>query len=385
MLLALLLACAPTDPALDSGATDTLQTLDLARQVAEKGVAAWPAEVLPGDWMQTVWVFGLLRLQEAEDAGSGEGPWRDYAATWMDDQVAAYQGVESPMVSSDSTSPAIIAAALGESAHQPIRDAADAYLETVPLTATGAWEHWTDQAPFGVVDQVWIDSQFMLGQYLLERLRHDPAAMVGGQRADALFTEQYLLFATLCRDPADQLYRHAWDDAAGVNIPADAVYWNRGNAWVLFVGVEALTILGEGAPEELVAAVQAHAQAVVGAQDPQTGLWHTVLGDPYQDPANYVETSGSALLAAALARGVERGVLPTELQGAVLPAVQGVVAAIEDDADGPVVTGTSFGTNPGQYDDYVGVPLVDDLILGVGAVLVLLAEVDDWDAEGRAP
>ncbi|MCK6505794.1 glycoside hydrolase family 88 protein [Myxococcota bacterium] len=378
----LLLACASPAPSDDTGAGQaTLQTLDLARRIADKGVAAWPAEIQPGDWMQTVWAFGLLRLAEA---GGGEG-YRDYARAWMDEAVTELQAGQAELVSSDSTSPAIIAAALDEAAHAPLRDAADAYLAAVPLTSTGAWEHWTEEAAFGVPDQVWIDSQFMLGQYLLERLRHDPQAQVAGQPAGDLFTTQYLLFADLCRDDQDQLYRHAWDDVEGVNIPAEAVYWNRGNSWVLFVGVEALDVLGEGADPALAQAVAAHAAAVVDAQDPETGLWHTVLGDPRQDPDNYVETSGSALLAAALARGVRGGHLDPALGAAVAPAVEGVRAMIDDPDGAPVVTGTSFGTNPGQYEDYVGVPVVDDLILGVGAALVLLAEADGWPVDGGAP
>lgn len=387
MILSLLLACSGPSVVDDTGgaaAPQTLATAELARAIADKGVAAWPADVQPGDWMQTVWVFGLLQLHEA----TGDAAYRDYGRAWMDDQVVDFEGLDGgagPMVSSDSASPAIIAAILDEPDHQPIRDAADAYLQTVPLTSAGAWEHWTEAAAFGVVDQVWVDSQFMLGQYLLERLRHDPASTIGGRSAADLFTEQYLLFSQLCRDPADQLYRHAYDDTEGVNIPADAVYWSRGNSWVLFAGVDALVVLGDAAPAALSAAVDAHARAIVDAQDPETGLWHTVLGDPEDDPDDYLETSGSALLAAALAEGVAAGVLDADLGGAVVPATLGVIAAIDDDADGPTVTGTSFGTNPGQYDDYVGVPVVDDLILGVGAVLVLLARTDGWAVDGSPP
>ena len=207
MLLLLFLACtgSSNDDTGGAAGAESLATLDLAQAVADKGIAAWPAEVQPGDWMQTVWAFGLLRLHDA----TGDAAYRDYAQAWMDDQVVEYTGDDSPVVSSDSASPAIIAAMLDDAAHQPIRDAADAYLQTVPLTSQGAWEHWTDAAPFGVVDQVWVDSQFMLGQYLLERLRHDPATTIGGQAAADLFTQQYRLFSQLCRDPADQLYRHA--------------------------------------------------------------------------------------------------------------------------------------------------------------------------------
>jgi len=51
-----------------------------------------------------------------------------------------------------------------------------------------------------------------------------------------------------------------------------------------------------------------------------------------------------------------------------------VIDQIEDD-DGPVVTGTSFGTNPSTYEEYLSVVQIDDLILGVGAAVMLLSEV----------
>ena len=40
-----------------------------------------------------------------------------------------------------------------------------------------------------------------------------------------------------------------------------------------------------------------------------------------------------------------------------------------------VVTGTSTGTNPGDYRYYTSVHTIDDIMLGQGAVLMALAQV----------
>ena len=40
------------------------------------------------------------------------------------------------------------------------------------------------------------------------------------------------------------------------------------------------------------------------------------------------------------------------------------------------VADTSFGTVPTSYENYVGIPLVDDLAMGVGTVMMALAEAD---------
>jgi len=373
VLLSLVLACTGGG----SGDSDVgewlprLDTLTLADALAARGMDRNPVDAQPHDWMQTVWVYSLLRLSEV----TGDDAAASYAATWMTDWLPDVQALvadaDTPFVSSDSLSPAIIAARLDDPALQPIIDAADAYVASAPRTESGAIEHWTDAATYGVPDQVWIDSQFMIGQYMLARY-----AATGDPAWADQWVEQYELVSQLCRDPADQLYRHAWDDAAGENIPADAVYWNRGNSWVLYTGVDGLISLGDAAPAWLADAVAAHAWAVVDAQD-GSGLWPTVLSPPGgADPDDYLETSGSALLAAAIARGTTAGVLPADLQNYVAPAIVGVEGMIEEGDDGPVVTGTSFGTNPGSYDDYLAVGQVDDLLLGIGAVILLLADAD---------
>ena len=235
-----LLACtAPDDTALPRE-----ETLTLASEIAERGKQTWPAEDLPFDWMQTVWGFGLHRLE----ARSG-GQHATYAA-WMEHHVGRFEGDEpAEFVSSDSMSPSILASiAMVEDPElelTPITDAAHAYLAIAPRTSAGAIEHWGDGSPFGELGQVWIDSQFMFGVFLLSEHRR-----TGDEAYLDLWEEQYALFSAHCRDPADQLYRHAWDDVEGANIPREAVYWNRGNSWVLVSAAEFLRLdrSGNGGP-----------------------------------------------------------------------------------------------------------------------------------------
>ena len=121
----------------------------------------------------------------------------------------------------------------------------------------------------------------------------------------------------------------------------------------------------------------AHAEAIAAAQEPADGLWHTVLNQPRgEDPDNYTETSASALIAYALARGVRAGALGGADWLAVIGrAAAGVDARIERGDDELVVEGTSFGTNPGDYDYYVSVDQLDDTNLAVGAAVMMLAEI----------
>lgn len=367
LLLALLAAChAPLPP------HDTLPT---AERLAGQGVVEWPAEDLPFDWIPTVWFYGLHRLHQA----SGDPGWQDPYRAWMLRALPDYDR-ETPREfhSSDSLSPATLAAVLmvedSSVGLEPIAAAADAYLDEAPRTDSGAIEHWTDGAPLGgVPDQVWIDSLFMFGPYLQQRHAH-----TGDAAHLDRFTTQYAKFAELCRDPEADLYRHAWDDVAKQNIPTGETFWARGNSWVLVAAAEYVALVGpEQADPAVLEGLRAHAAAVAAAQD-ETGLWHTVLNEPRgDDPANYTETSASALLAYGLARGVKGGALDAD---AYLPAIararRGLESRLDEQADGWLeVEGTSWGTNPGDYDYYVGVGTTDDFLLGIGAVVMFLAEV----------
>ena len=127
---------------------------------------------------------------------------------------------------------------------------------------------------------------------------------------------------------------------------------------------------------EIEALFVSHLEAT-GATQRDDGLFWTVLNAPMGDDArNYPETSGSALIGYAVAVGLGAGVLPADPWGAILSRIVAGVAGQLPEEDGRLVLqGTSFGTNPGDYDNYVNTPVLPDQIVGVGAVLMLLAEV----------
>ncbi len=345
------------------------ETLALAAALAERGAQTWPVEDLPFDWMQTVWGYGLLRLHLA----SGDDAWLGLDAAWMEDHVDGFTG-DDPRTfhSSDSMSPALLASSVMVEEPslelEPITEAAHAYLDAAPRTDSGAIEHWAEGSAFGEIGQVWVDSQFMFGVFLLSEYQRT------GDRAHLeAWVEQYLLFSELCRGE-DGLYRHAWDDVAGENIPLDAVYWNRGNSWVLVSAAEMLRIVGPDDPawDTIQPLFLEHAEATRSLQA-DDGLWYTVLNRP-TGAGNYTETSGSALIAYAFEVGLDSGALEGEAwRVSVTAAVDGVGDRVTEDL---VVEGTSFGTNPGDYDYYVSVAQLDDIILGVGSVVMLLSEVD---------
>ena len=346
-------------------------TLAIAIELAAAAQDRWEGAELSFDWQQTVLAYGFARLY----AATSDEQYRDFYRDWLDAgmQERWSDPADPPrFISSDSLSPSILAAlAMAEDPsadYSPILETADAYLAEVPRTSEGAVIHWGPEHPiFGDDPQVWVDSLFMVGVYLVQR---------GAQTGDATWrddwAEQYLAFSTHCRDEADDLYRHAWDVDDEVNIPTDDTYWGRGNAWVLVSAAEALR-LGGTAPDSVGGAAplfEQHAAALVELQD-GSGAWRTVVNDPRDDAyANYLETSATALIGYALLQSTETP--PASIDA----AVEAVISRIEEGDDGFVtLTGTSAPTNPSDYEHYVAVDQLDDQMTGIGATLMFLSEV----------
>lgn len=372
LCLALLACQEPPDPDPEGATLDTLPT---AQRLAEEGMDRWPSDSLAFSWIETVWHFGLHRtaLRTGEPAPTAA------IDAWLDRGLGFFEGTD-PRVfdSSDSMSPATLASIRALDGPRtdldPILDAAWHYLDEDALTTSeGAITHWGEGAAIDASDEVWVDSQFMFGMFLLAE--HD---RTGDPALLDRFVEQYVLFSDLCRDPTDQLYRHAYNDTTGTNIPTEAVYWARGNSWVLISAAEYLARADrEGAGYAQVASLfEAHVDAVTAVQA-DDGLWHTVLNSPQgPDPANYTETSASALIAYALARGTDSVLTDGAVDPVLTRAVRGLEGRLTE-VDGQLsLAGTSFGTNPGDYDYYVGIVQLDDQLLGVGSVLMAFAEAD---------
>ena len=233
LLSTVLLSCSGKAEPHDSASPATrLDTLPLAEQVVAQGMETFPPEIVFFDWIPTVFAWGVHRTH----AASGDATYQGWYRAWMDAALVDFTGEH--FESSDATSPALLASTLmwedGSTDYTTITDAADAYIAAVPRASNGAMVHWGPDNPLGFDDdQVWVDSQFMLGLYLLQEGRR-----TGDDASIDAFVAQYVAFHALLSDPDDHLYRHAWDDGDSVHIPVSASYWARGNAWALVAGAE---------------------------------------------------------------------------------------------------------------------------------------------------
>ena len=209
---------------------------------------------------------------------------------------------------------------------------------------------------------LWIDDAYMSIPFLAQmgkatgdrRYFDDAARQVTGMSA-RLFN----------RD--NGLFDHSWfadmdDDAR--------FYWGRGGGWAMMAIAELLSVMPESHPDRE-SVLEIFRRGARGAAETQggTGLWHQLL----DKTDSYLETSGSAMFTFAIARGVNRGWLPTSYA----PVAQSGWRALEQriHADGQI-EGICVATTA-AYDAvyYYNRPTDLTAMQGYGPVLMAGAEV----------
>lgn len=328
----------------------------LARAIADAWIARHPADSMHWDWGPAVLAYGMLDLFEA----TGDAKYRRYVEEWQRHHAGTF-----PMIWSDTVAPAATAARLARwSCDEPLLETIQrtrAYLETAPRTRSGGIGHLGMLQPEH--PQLWVDSLFMFGSFLMAR-----GELYGATADWDLYAEQILIFATELQDEVG-LYRHALVNEAPW--PASPVFWGRGNGWVANIVSRFLVLLPKEHPQyAALAAMEKKFLAAVLATQDASGLWWTVVNHPGK---GYLETSATALFADALRRGAELGLVERAKAEAAHDKALAALRARVVDVDGlATVIGTSGPTQPGGLDYYAGLPVDDDIHYGVGSVLLLL-------------
>jgi len=370
LALAQLAGCPTAEPPAGDD-DDSLDTVALTTRLAAQWIAEEPADAHPWDWMDAVYMLGFVETHRL----TGDPEQLAYPALWIDTYYGEFASGERVPDASDRVAPHTVPVQhmllTGEQDYSAVIEVVDAYLASVPRSDDGGILHWGTHFPER--RELLIDSLFMFGGYLVSAY-----ALTGDEAYLDLFVEQVAIFEALCRDDDAGLFVHAWDDDTGQNIPAEPIYWARGNGWIVAVTSWYLAWAPADHPgrETVLDVYLGQVDAWIQVQD-ESGLFHTVLNHP-EDPDNYLETSASALFLHGAARGIHAGVLDREVyRDAVVAAHDGVLSRVVEDGDGRLtVEGTSFGTMPTSYENYIGIPLVDDLPMGVGTVLMGLAAAD---------
>lgn len=220
----------------------------------------------------------------------------------------------------------------------------------------GGWFHKT-----AYNNQMWLDGAYMGSALLAQIVNFNGTGthVFGSTTADwDMVTKQLNIVWNMCWNSTDKLMYHAFEANAGTGTGTNeskshaetwaglngktesytfhsAAYWGRANAWYLMALVDVLEAMKNAGQEstENYKTLKQHladlADGIAARQDPKTGGWYQVMdkdasftassynsnwsGKP-ASVTNYIETSATAIFAAAYFKAVRCGLLESTTQ-----------------------------------------------------------------------
>lgn len=249
-------------------------------------------------------------------------------------------------------------------------------LSTMPRTPEGNFWH-----KLIYPNQVWLDGIYMALPFYMEYEKRFDA-----QKDCEDICRQIANVEIRMRDPKTGLYYHGYDASrkmywADPDTGCSPNFWLRAEGWFILGLVDVLEIMKDlpmGAESvHLQHMLLDLAKALSKYQDP-SGLWYQLIALP-ELAGNYLETSGTALISAALLKAVRLGFLPESFRAVGEKAFYGIVDhRLTKNADGtPCVTGICLvgGLGGEQHRDgsaayYLSEPVVQNDAKGVGPLLL---------------
>lgn len=234
-------------------------------------------------------------------------------------------------------------------------------------------------------NQVWLDGMYMCQPFYIEyETRYNEK-----KNYDDIYT-QFKNVIEIMKDPKTGLYFHAYDSSKEM-FWCDKVTGLSQNFWLRALGWYSMALLdtldkADPAEEKICNLLQNAFKDLMDAmlkyQD-ESGMWYQVVNLGGMDK-NYLETSGSSIMAYALLKGVRLGYLPAEYAEYGKKAFEGVCEKyLSTDENGELhldgiclVAGLGgAGRRSGTYDYYMSEPIVKDDAKGVGPFLLAYTEM----------
>lgn len=254
-------------------------------------------------------------------------------------------------------------------------------IEKMPRTKEGNFWHKKIYP-----NQVWLDGLYMGQPFYME---YD--SRYGNKEHYSDILNQFKNVYRIMRNPLNGLYYHAYDESREM-FWCDKATGLSQNVWLRAIGWYSMALLDtyDKADEDesevrdfLKKALCELVEAMIRYQDEESGMWYQVVNFGGMDK-NYLETSGSSIMAYAILKGVRLGVLPEEYRKNGEKAFDGVTKEkLNVDENGELhmdgiclVAGLGGDARrPGTYDYYMSEPVVKDDAKGVGPYLLAYTEI----------
>ncbi|MBD2867272.1 glycoside hydrolase family 88/105 protein [Paenibacillus arenilitoris] len=267
--------------------------------------------------------------------------------------------------------------------YKKILDGLYGQLAVYPRTKAGSFWH-KENYPY----QVWLDGLYMGQPFLVQYIKQFAA------RKDYSDTvKQFRNVREFIYHGGKRLYSHAYDESRAMlwcdkETGQSPNVWLRAIGWFAMALVDVLELLeGEPAePGELRIYLKELADDMLPHRH-SSGMWHQVV-DRADAPGNYLESSGTLMLAYALLKGVRLGYLSSDYRQYGVEAFEGTLARYLREEAGEVLLGgicrsAGLGKKPetgemrdGSLNYYIfGEAVADNNGHGVAPLLMAFNEI----------
>jgi len=253
-------------------------------------------------------------------------------------------------------------------------------LEEQPRTSEGGFWHKKIYP-----SQMWLDGLYMGAPFYTRYT----VEFEDSKNQDDI-AKQFELIQKHSRDEKSGLLYHGWDESKAMDwahkeTGTSPNFWSRSLGWYAMALVDVLDYFPKEHPKqpELVNYLNQLAEALTKYQDP-SGIWYQVTDMGGKD-GNYLESTGTSMFAYALAKGVNKGYLPSEYMKVANKAFDGLTRDLIKVADDGEITITQacavagLGGNPyrdGSYEYYVNERKKDNDPKATGPFILAALELD---------
>jgi len=270
----------------------------------------------------------------------------------------------------------------GDARYRAALDELRRQLEWQPRTHVGVFWHKL-KYPW----QVWLDGLYMGAVFYAEYAQRFGRS----EDFDDILLQFRESYAKL-RDAKTGLLYHGWDESriqrwSDSKTGRSPGFWTRALGWYAMALVDACERFpaGHEGRTQLTRMLGELSEALLAVRDARSKLWWQVPDQGGRD-GNYLEASGSAMIAYAWAKGTRLGLLEPRFKELARESFAGLVEELVDwdPASGRmqlrnVCRGAGLGGEPyrdGSYAYYVSTEIAVNDAHGVGAFLLASAEVE---------
>ncbi|MFP3885798.1 glycoside hydrolase family 88 protein [Priestia filamentosa] len=250
-----------------------------------------------------------------------------------------------------------------------------------PRTSEGAFWH-KEIYPY----QIWLDGLYMGSVFYARYIKE-----FGEEAEFEDVMKQFILSYKHTRDEETGLLHHAWDEKreqpwCDKEKGLSKHYWARSIGWYVMAIVDVLDYIPESyeGRDVLLNMLEETVEAMMNYQDKETGVWYQIVNQP-ERKGNYLESSGSAMMLYAIAKGVRKNYLSQDWFEKAEHIYKGIIDEfILTTKDGLVnvnkicqVAGLGGkDKRDGSFAYYISEPIVTNDHKGVGPFILASAEME---------